>query len=156
MAVGLEGTHVQLLGQGEGLVIVGFGLCDLGGGGVGMDGTKLAQREGLIGALLVLPGQGKRLVRVLPGLSAVSRQTADLTEPCDSGCMTSQRTRVDNFPDRLLQQRAPLREVPLQCIGRAQARRDHSQIGPAVKGTTEGQSLVEHLDSILQVSFGEV
>ena len=31
MAMGLEGTHVQLLGKAEGLAVVGFGLFDLWG-----------------------------------------------------------------------------------------------------------------------------
>ena len=36
---------------------------------------------------------------------------------------------ADIFADRLLQQRAPLREAPLERIGIAQARHDHSQTG---------------------------
>ena len=38
--------------------------------------------------------------------------------------MILQRARADTFADRLLQQRAPLREAPLERIGIAQARRD--------------------------------
>ena len=83
VAVGLEGAHTEFLGQGEGLLVVGFGLRGIGGIGVGMDNAKLVQRERLVSAFLVLPGQVERLAGVLPGLLAVSRQTTDLAEPCD-------------------------------------------------------------------------
>ena len=64
MAVGLEGAHTQLLSQGEGLQVVGFGLLGIGGDGVGLDDAKLVQRDGLVGTLFVLPDQGERLVGV--------------------------------------------------------------------------------------------
>ena len=63
---------------------------------------------------------------------------------------------MDTFADRLLQQRAPLREAPVQRIGIAQARRDRSQLVPVAGGTTEGQALLQHPDGVLQVPFGEV
>jgi hypothetical protein len=66
--VGLEWTHAQCL-------------RDIGGVGVGMDGAKLVQRARLVPACLLLPGQVERLVRVLPGFIAASRQTTDLAEP---------------------------------------------------------------------------
>ena len=56
---------------------MGFGLCDSGGGGVGLDNTKLVQRERLVPTFLVLQGQVERLARVLPGLLAASRQLAE-------------------------------------------------------------------------------
>ena len=67
-----------------------------------------------------------------------------------------QRARADSFADRLLQQRAPLREAPLERRGRAQARRDRSQPVPVAGGTTEGQALLQHPDGVLQVPLGEV
>src|SRR5712692_5136520 len=70
--------------------------------------------------------------------------------------MILQRTRADSYADRLLQQRAPLREAPLQRRGRAQARRDRWQPGPVAGSTTEGQALIEHPDGVLQVPLGEV
>ena len=74
MAVGLKGAHAECLGQGEGLLVVCFGLCGIGGGGMGLDGAQLVQRERLVPARLLLPGQVERLVRVLAGLLAASRQ----------------------------------------------------------------------------------
>ena len=68
--------------------------------------------------LFVLPGQVERLAGVLPGLLAASRQTTDLAEPCDPEGTISQRARADSFADRLLQQHAPLSEVPLQLLQR--------------------------------------
>ena len=83
MAVGHERAHAEFLSQGEGLPVVGFCLLGIGGIGVGMDGAKLVQRERLVPAFLLLPGQVERLARVLPGLLVVARQTTDLAEPCD-------------------------------------------------------------------------
>jgi len=79
---------------------MGFGLRDIGGIGVGLDNAKLVQR--LVGTLSVLPGQVERLVGVLPGLLAVSRQTLDLAELCDPAGMIEPRIRADIFPDHLL------------------------------------------------------
>ena len=83
VAVGLEGAHTEFLGQGEGLLVVGFGLRVIRGICVGVDNAKLVQRERLVSALFVLPGQVERLAGVLPGLLAASRQTTYLAEPCD-------------------------------------------------------------------------
>jgi hypothetical protein len=53
--VGHERAHAQLLGQGQGLLIVGCGLLGIGGIGVGIDNAKLVQRERLVPAFLELP-----------------------------------------------------------------------------------------------------
>jgi hypothetical protein len=73
VTVGLQWTHAECLGQGQGLLVVGFGLSGIGGIGVGMDDAKLVQRECLVPAFLELPDQLKRLVGVLPGFLAASR-----------------------------------------------------------------------------------
>src|SRR5256886_3128681 len=57
---------------------------------------------------------------------------------------------------KILQQRAPLREAPLEHSGRAQVRQDPSQPAPFAGGTTEGQALLQQPDSGLQVPLGEV
>ena len=95
VVVGHERVHAELLGQGQGLLVVGFGLCGIGGSGVGMDNAKLVQRERLVPALFVLPGQVERLAGVLPGLLAASRQTTDLAEPCDQVGTTLQSAGAD-------------------------------------------------------------
>ena len=122
VAVGLERAHAQLLGQGEGLLVVGFGLRGIGGIGVSIDGAKLVQRERLVPPVLELPGQVERLARVLPGLLATSHKTTDLAEPGDPAGMIAHLTPCGYLPDALLQQRAPLGEAPLEGIGIAQAR----------------------------------
>src|SRR5687768_10931110 len=70
--------------------------------------------------------------------------------------MMLQRARAEIFADRLLHERAPLREAPLERRGIAQGCRDRSQIGRVTRGTTEGQALVEYSDGWLQVPLGEV
>src|SRR5262245_39891363 len=120
-----------------------------------MDGAKLAPCMCLVSTVLELPGEAERLVCVLPGLLAVSRQTADLTEPGDQERSLA-RTRTDIFADPLLHKRASLREAPLECQGIAQARHDRAQGVPVARGTTECQALLEHPDSRFQVPLGEV
>jgi hypothetical protein len=102
VTVGHERAHAQLLGQGQGLLVVGFGRRGIGGIGVGLDSAKLVQRERLVPACLLLPGQVEGLAGVLPGLVVASRQTTDLAEPCNTGSMTEQSARADSFADRLL------------------------------------------------------
>src|SRR4029453_4689814 len=114
VAMGLEWAHTEFLSQGECLLVVGFGLRDIGRVGVGMDGAQLVQRARLVPTCLLLPGQVERLVCVLPGLLAVSRQTTHLAEPCKPGGMTLQTARAETFADRLLQQRLPLCDGPLE------------------------------------------
>jgi hypothetical protein len=105
---------------------------------VGLDNAKLVQRQRLVGTLFVLPGQVECLAGVLPGFLPASHQTTHLAEPCDQGGKTSQPARADTFAARLLQQRPPLRQAPLERIGIAQAPRDRSQPEPVARGTTEG------------------
>ena len=101
--MGHEWAHTQFLGQGERLLVVGFGLDDVRGGGVGVDHAKLVQCQRLIPAFLELPGQVERLARMLQGLLAVSRQTTHLAEPCDPTGMMEECACAYTFPDRLLQ-----------------------------------------------------
>src|SRR5262249_13367745 len=92
-----------------------------------------------------------------PALPPAPPQSTDLAEPGDPIGKLSQRARADTFADRLFQQRAPLREAPLQRIGIAQARHHRSQPAtPAAGGTTEGQARLQHPDGVLQVPLGEV
>src|SRR5262249_22167719 len=98
-----------------------------------------------------------RLTRVLPGLLAASRQPTDLTELCDPKGMPSHCARVDIFAARLLHKHASFRQAPLECIGRAQACHNRSRKAtPVTGGTTEGQALLQHPDSVFQVPLGEV
>src|SRR5438128_3423198 len=120
---------------------MGFGLRDIGGVGVGLDDAKLVQRQRLVPACLLLPSQVERLARMLPGLLAASLQTADFAQPSDPVGLTYQPARADTLADRLLHQRAPLREAPLARIGRAQACPDQEQLVPDAGATTEGQAL---------------
>jgi hypothetical protein len=144
--VGLERAHPECLGQGEGLLVVGFSPHDVGGISVGLNGAQLVQGVRLVAAFLEPPGQVERLARVPPGLIVAPRQATDLAEPCEPQGMMLQRARADTFVDCLLDKRAPLREAALERRGIAQGCRDRSQIGRVTRGTTEGQALVEHPD----------
>jgi hypothetical protein len=121
---------------------------------VGLDDAKLVQRACLAPAVLLLPGQVERPACVFPGLLATSGKATDLAALCQLVGTTLPPTRAE--ADRLLQQRVPLREAPLECIGSAQTYRDPLQPGLVAGGTTEGQALVEHPDGLRQVSLAEV
>ena len=96
---------------------MGFGLRDIGGMSVGLDDAKLVQRTRLVPTGLLLPGQVECLACVLPGLFAVSCQTTHLAEPRHP--VGIPHARADTVADRLLQQRAPLREASLERLGSA-------------------------------------
>ena len=55
--MGHEGAHPQLLGQGEGVPEVAFGLVEIGRIGAGRDLAAQAQGPGLVAAALVLRGE---------------------------------------------------------------------------------------------------
>src|SRR5262249_19584459 len=123
--------------------------------GMAMAGAKLLRRLRLVSAVLELSSEAERLVRVLPGLLATSRQTTDLAEPDDQeGALP--RARADIFVDPLLHQRASLREAPLERSGIAQARHNRAQRVPVAGSTTESQALLEHSDRVLQSPLDEV
>jgi len=121
-----------------------------------LDDAKLVQRERLVATFLKLPGQVECLACMLPGLLAASGQTTDLAEPGDPEGMILQYAGAETFADRLLQQGTSLRMAPLERRSIAQACHDPSQPALVAGSTTEGQPLIQHWDSILQVSLGEV
>src|SRR5262249_5082169 len=61
-----------------------------------------------------------------------------------------------SYADRLLQQRAPLCEAPLERIGIAHARQDRSQEALVAAGTTEGQAPDEPPNRMLHVPLVKV
>jgi hypothetical protein len=146
VAVGHKRAQAECLGQSQGVLVLGFSLHNIGVVGVGLSGAQLVQRIRFVGTLLVLPGQGERLGRALPGLLAASRQTINLTEPCHASGMILKRAHAKTCADRLLRQRTPLREVPLERIGKAQGCCGRSQIGRVTRGATQGQALIEPSD----------
>jgi len=61
VAVRLERTHAQFLGQGEGLAVVGFSLLGFWGGTASRNLTKEVQGIRLVTAFLVRTGERQRL-----------------------------------------------------------------------------------------------
>ena len=125
---GLERAHAECLGQGQGPSPACF--------------LPLGEVEGLVG--------------ILPSLIAVSRQTTSLAEPCGPEGMILPTVDTEILRDPLFQQRASLREAPLEGIRRAQAGHDRREPVPGAGGTTEGQALLRRPDGGLQVPPGEV
>ena len=60
MAVGLERAHAEFLGQGEGLLVVGFGRLDLRGLALRRNVAEEAQGIRLVAPFLVLTGERQR------------------------------------------------------------------------------------------------
>jgi hypothetical protein len=104
--VGLERSHAEGVGQNQGLLVMGFGLCGIGGISVGLDDAKLMQRERLVPVCPLLPGQVERLTGVLPGLVDASGEEIDRAElPEVADIMAAQRACAEIVPPRLLQER---------------------------------------------------
>jgi hypothetical protein len=114
---------------------------------VGLDGAKLVQRTGLVPTCLLLSGQIERLVGVLPGLLALSLETADFTEPYEPDGMPEQRARVDAFADRLLPVAPALGEGPKRAQGPRQTR-------SALDACTGGVRLPVHSLDVPPQQFG--
>ena len=112
MAVGLERAHAEFLGQGEGLLVMGFGLLDLRRVTRAPQSRQEAQGIRLVARVPCAAGQVERLARRVPGLLRGPPATG-LAEPCDDGgpdCAS--RSVADGFADRLLQQRRGLGDAP--------------------------------------------
>ena len=56
MAVGLERAHAEFLGQGQGVLVVGFGLGNIRGVALCGDLAEEPQRIGLVSAFLLRTG----------------------------------------------------------------------------------------------------
>jgi hypothetical protein len=56
VAVGLERAHAEFLGQGEGLLVVGFGMGDIWGMVLCGDLNEEPERIGLVSAFLLRRG----------------------------------------------------------------------------------------------------
>ena len=80
MTVGLERAHAQLLGQGEGLAVVGGGFVDVRGSAMRGDLAEEAQGIRLVAALLVLAGEIDRLRGELARLLQAASQQMRLPE----------------------------------------------------------------------------
>ena len=138
MAVSHERAHAGFLGQSEGLLVVGFGLRDIGRVGVSMDGAKLVQRERLVPAFLLLSGQVERLAACCRA-SSPSRQTTDLAEAIRPSGNGYPSAPVRIFRGSPPPERAPLYEAPLERRGKAQIRRNQLQPVQVARGPTEAR-----------------
>ena len=125
MAVGLEWPHAQRLGQRQRLPVARLGLLDVGGAGLGMDGTQLEQRERLFPRTFCCSGQVERLTGVLPGLVEASGEEIDRAELPEVGDITAaQRAGAEIVPARLLQERQALSETSRVGVRLTQAPSD--------------------------------
>jgi hypothetical protein len=78
---------------------------------MGIDFAELAERVCLEPALPMLPGQVERLASVLPSLLHAPLEETDRAEPLDKEGWRVHH-HAETFPERLLQERAPLARRP--------------------------------------------
>ena len=98
MAVGLERAHAQILGQGQGLLVVGFGLCDIRGIATCGDLTKQAQSPCFESASLLGARERKRALSLGNRLLHAAGQQIALTQASDKERMPGQVSRVAARP----------------------------------------------------------
>jgi hypothetical protein len=81
VAVGYERTHPQLLGEGEGLVVVGVGLFDLRGitmcGNVTEEAQGIRLTTSMLVAMEILTGTGGERLRLLQAAGVQMRLAQD-------------------------------------------------------------------------------
>jgi hypothetical protein len=91
---------------------------------------------------------------VLEGLVDAARQETNRAELRDKVGLVVQRAHTDPFPERLLQEGAPLSEAARERRRIAEGRCDRSSHIPVVGGATEGQATVQQADRGRQVPLG--
>ena len=120
VAVGLQRAHAEVVGQGEGLAVVGFSRLDIRG--VAMDGDAAKQSPGIRLVALLLLGLGDVACpgRVLHGVLQATRQQCGFAPPPD--------------PERIARQK-PVGRSPFQGLGKQRQGFSH----PAGKGIRMGE-----------------
>jgi hypothetical protein len=81
VTVRLERTHAELLGQGEGLAVVGFSGFDLWGIAVRMELAEEPQGVGFVAPLLMGPGELQDALRLGVRLVQPASQQIRFAEP---------------------------------------------------------------------------
>src|SRR5262249_26903539 len=108
VAVGPEWTHAQFLGQGEGLLVVGFSLCNLWGLTLCRDLAEEPQGVGFMAPFLMRPRELQGPLRLGIRLIQAAGQQIRLAQPDYPERMVEHEMHRDGLLDHLLQQRQGL------------------------------------------------
>jgi hypothetical protein len=120
MAVGHKRAHPQLVSQGEGLLVVGFGCSNLWGIVTRSNLTQEPQGPRFVSPLLVLAGKGKGALTVDYGVLSAPGEQIGRRQVGNPERLEDDLSYGDGLCHALFQQRQALGDTPGQRIGTAQ------------------------------------
>src|SRR5262245_4505740 len=120
MAVGHKRTHPQLVSQGEGLLVVGFGCSNLWGSVTRRNLTQEPQGPRLVSPLLVLAGKSQGALTVDHGVLSAFGEQIGRRQVGNPEWLENDLPYGNALRHGLLQQRQALGYPPSQGIGTAQ------------------------------------
>ena len=116
MAVGLKRAHAECVGQGEGLLVGGFGLFDLQSVAPRRDVAEEAQRIRLMAPFLVLTGMHERLLGEGEGVVQAIGQQMGLPQRESTQCLKDDRMHCRRLLHRLREQGYGVNDAPGQRV----------------------------------------
>jgi hypothetical protein len=154
VAVSLERAHAELVDQGKGLSVVGFGFCDMGRLAPRRDLAEEAQGICLVAPFLVRTGirqrplgGGLRLLQMTGrSLCFAQGETTEPLEDCFRGIRLFHRLR---------EQRHGVGDARVQGIRRTQGRSHLGEINRKIHLLTEAHGLFEPRERPGQVALAE-
>ncbi len=154
MTVGLQWTHAEFGGQGEGLLVLGVGGLDLGGIAMRGDLTQEPQGPGLVSTSLVGTGELKGALGDCARLLQAAGQQIGCTQRGEHEC-TMVLSYEGNLLCCLLQQGEGLGDPPGQGIRITQSRGEKGKLVPDIGLLAQYQAPFEHRDRLVEVPFAE-
>src|SRR5262245_48455575 len=153
--MGLEGTHAEFLGQGEGLAVVIFSLLDLWEILMGGDLPEEPQGPRLVPPLLMDAGEVEGPPSELDRLLHAAGQQIGLAHIAHPQRLTTHSPYCGIPLLRLLQQRQGLGDTPGKGIHTAQGRGDLGEPDQYVVNPAEIKAAFEHGDGPGEVPCAE-
>ena len=137
MAVGLERAHPQLVGEGEGLLVVGFGQCGVRGIAVCGNLAEEAQGIGLVATLLAFTGERQRALGESLRLFQAASQHLRLPQRETTGHLRDYHFRCSCPFHRPREQGHGVGDAPAQGVRRTQGWSEPGEIGWEVHVLTD-------------------
>jgi hypothetical protein len=154
VAVGLERTHAQCLGQGERLLVVRFSLLGLRRLSLRCNLAKEPQGVGFVTPRLMGPRELQGTLRLSARLVQPTGAQIRLAQP-NPQAHIAHEMHSDVLLNRLLQQRQGLGSPSGERIGRPQECSDPRDSEPEVHSLRQVESPFEHRDSLCKISLSQ-
>ena len=155
MAVGLERAHAELLGQGEGLAVMGGGLVDGRGSTMRGDVAEEAQGIRLDTLLLVRTGERQRILGEGMGLLQTASHEMRLPQGKTTECLIAGHCRGNSLFHRLREQWHSIGNAPTQSIRRTQGPGHPGEIDREVSFLTDAHGPFESGEYPGQVALAQ-